>query len=71
MIDNAKTGFVVPIGDYRSVAAALIRCLDIKQHDQLAANARRAARARFEPSLVADHTIDAYLAILANGERQA
>ena len=65
MVDNNKTAILVEPGDPMDLAQGLIRLLEDRAlAAAIAQNARRAASVRYEPSIVAARTAEAYREVL-------
>ena len=65
MIDDGKTGFVVPINDEKTMSNRIIQLLSDKNlRDRMGREAKKQAIRRFHPDIVAKKTREAYMKIL-------
>jgi starch synthase len=61
MVDDGRTGYVVPPRDEKAIAEAVVRLLrDPELRHELGANARRKGESVFDPVAVAGQTIETY-----------
>jgi glycosyltransferase involved in cell wall biosynthesis len=69
MVENEKTGLLVPPNSPDQLAAAVLRLLDdFPLRQQLGSNAQTVARSRHEPKHIADATMQAYREILRTSQ---
>ena len=66
MIDDGRTGFVVPKENSDALAEAIRKLLDSKElRSQIGTEAKKAAEARYKPEVAARKTLDYYYSILS------
>ena len=68
LVEDGQTGFLVPPGDEKALAAALVRLLQNQElRLQLGGNARRKVNAECAPEVVASRTLAIYEKAIDNG----
>jgi hypothetical protein len=69
VVEHCETGLLVPVGDHRALAAALVELLlDVRRRQHMGEAGRRRFQPRFTALRMVDETLGAYAELCASSE---